>query len=101
MDPLDVPQGLTLCRILVAITDLLDVPTAFLQTAVANGHSLELRYHMLGRKEAVLLQNPADTPQEADMSAEGVAGETKGSPGGRGDRGLVNLSVRSFRCVCM
>ena len=58
MDAVDVPAKLTLCRILVAVTGILDVPRDFLEEAAEVSRSLHLRYDLLGRRHAIRLENP-------------------------------------------
>ncbi|CAM9862354.1 unnamed protein product, partial [Hapterophycus canaliculatus] len=54
----DQHRRLSLCRILLAVTDILDVPKAFLEEAVEHSRSLQLRYELLGQREVISLKNP-------------------------------------------
>ena len=58
VDAVDVPAKLTLCRTLVAVTGILDVPRDFLEEAAEVSRSLHLRYDLLGRRHAIRLENP-------------------------------------------
>ena len=49
---------MTLCRLLVGITDILDVPRSFLEEAASRSSSLQLCYELLGTHEIVRLENP-------------------------------------------
>lgn len=108
MNALDVPAELTLCRCLIAITDVLDVPTAFLHEAAAHSRSLQLRYEFLGRREAIKLENPVLKGGFATATRERNAGG--GQDGGDlrpedlppgdlppEDEGLVRVPVNSLR----
>lgn len=105
---------LSLCRILVAVTEILDVPRAFLEEAAARSRSLQLGYELLGQREMVRLENPvakdvSKTPggrgaigAEAERRNAGERGGGERSEGRRGEREeegglLVPISVNHFR----
>lgn len=93
IDPLEAPKDLTLCRFLVVIDDILDVPQDFLDDAASRDRSLELSYEFLGAREAVRL--------EKDSSTASV-GTDKGYDRSRScslssERRVVRIPVHSFR----
>lgn len=104
MDARDVPGELTLCRVLIAVTDILDVPRAFLEEAFAHSRSLQLRYDFLGRREVFCLDNPAlarggatkTRGKDAEGRAEGKRGKEQLSRWPRHEE-LVRVPVKSFR----
>eukprot|EP00752_Nemacystus_decipiens_P003390 g3137.t1 len=98
---------LSLCRILVAVTEILDVPRAFLEEAAARSRSLRLGYDLLGQREMIHLKNPVAVAGAA-LKAPGGCGDVEGgggdgSAGRRGKReeeergSLVPISVNHFR----
>lgn len=110
--PPDQNHRLSLCRILLAVTDILDVPRAFLEEAASGSRSLQLRYELLGQREVISLKNPlADAAVSSEWRAgrglqrsRGRGGVSGGATGkaGRGPRdrevgSLVPLPVNHLR----
>lgn len=109
------PPRLTLCRVLVAVTELLDIPAEFLQRAFASGHSLQLHYEFLGRREAIPLESrarllrrchhvakrtvPGLSTERTHTKAKEREEKDRASRDGR--RGMVHLPVNYFRYLCM
>lgn len=105
---------LSLCRILVVVTEILDVPRAFLEEAAARSRPLQLRYELLGQREVIRLENPVAGEVLGNAGGGGAvgaaarrthAGERGGGQGSRGRRegqeedwgALVPISVNHFR----
>lgn len=110
---------LSLCRILVAVTEILDVPRVLLEEAAARSCSLQLQYQLLGQREVICLENPVEqapeeTPRSSDApdgaspapgrfthnrAEEEVGGGRRG--GGRGDKAelLETIPVNHLRCA--
>lgn len=98
----DIPAKLTLCRFLVAVTAILDVPRAYLLDSATHCRSLQLRYNLLGRRVVVRSSNP-EVKSEGTITdgwGEGSISDDEGgdeaSPNRRA-RGLVRVPVNSFR----
>lgn len=105
----DQNRTLSLCRILLAVTEILDVPRVFLEEAAARSRSLQLRYELLGQRDEILLENPLVAETIRAESSRGCGfprragrnGEGRGR-GGRGARdqtsgSLMPVSVNYFR----
>ncbi len=110
---------LSLCRILVAVTEILDVPRVLQEEAAALCCSLQLQYQLLGQREVICLENPvAQAPAETSRSGELAAGASSAPNrfthnradeelggdnrgGGRGDEAelLETIPVNHLRCV--
>ena len=69
---------LSLCRILVAVTEILDVPRAFLEEAAARSRSLQLEYDLLGQREMVHLENPVAGDVMETQGGDGAVGAAVG-----------------------
>lgn len=108
VDPVDAPSNLSLCRLLVAVTDVLDVPKAFLEEAVLQSRSLQLRYDLLGRRHVVPVDNPVaktgtssavvDVAPDRSQEQGGGGGGGEGHCSPTGGTVLVHVPVKYFRC---
>eukprot|EP00903_Cladosiphon_okamuranus_P014535 g13482.t1 len=109
-DSLVPANRLSLCRILVAVTEILDVPRTFLEEAAARSRSLQLQYELLGQREVIHLGNPvAAGTRETRVGGGGTdrryTGQRTAAEGGGGrlrgheDMGglLVPITVNHFR----
>lgn len=97
VDPLEAPKDLTLCRFLVVIDDILDVPQAFLDDAASRDHSLELSYEFLGAREAVRLESPVREGYSSTASGAGKGYDRSSSCSLSSRRRAVRIPVHSFR----
>lgn len=94
---LDIPAELTLCRLLVAVIDILDVPRAFLKEAASRSRFLQLRYDLFGRREVIRLKNPLLRERGA-IAGEGVINDKETNPSLRTEpERLERVQVKYFR----